>query len=91
MWKVEVMKHIKVTEDMGVKKLNDELKEKIEDLEDMEQLNQDLIVKERKSHDELQEAHKEQVTAPPCPDHAIEAREAERDDDEDEDLHIHDD
>ncbi|MQL91868.1 hypothetical protein Taro_024480 [Colocasia esculenta] len=32
--------------------------------------------------------------APPCPDHAIEAREAERverDDDEDEDLRIHDD
>ncbi|MQL95876.1 hypothetical protein Taro_028542 [Colocasia esculenta] len=29
--------------------------------------------------------------APPCPNQAIEAREAERDDDEDEDLHIHDD
>ncbi|MQL73166.1 hypothetical protein Taro_005512, partial [Colocasia esculenta] len=28
---------------------------------------------------------------PPCPDHAIEAREADRDDDEDEDLCIHDD
>ncbi|MQM07559.1 hypothetical protein Taro_040396, partial [Colocasia esculenta] len=59
--KVEVMKHIKGTEDMGVKKLSDELKEKIEDLEDMEQQNQDLIVKEQKSHDELQEAHKELI------------------------------
>ncbi|MQL79475.1 hypothetical protein Taro_011913, partial [Colocasia esculenta] len=29
--------------------------------------------------------------APPYPDHAIEAREVERDDDEDEDLCIHDD
>ncbi|MQM12056.1 hypothetical protein Taro_044965 [Colocasia esculenta] len=28
---------------------------------------------------------------PPCPDHAIEAREDDRDDDEDEDLCIHDD
>ncbi|MQM11360.1 hypothetical protein Taro_044268 [Colocasia esculenta] len=30
------------------------------------------------------------VEALPCPDHAIEAREAEKDDDEDEDLRIHD-
>ncbi|MQM01130.1 hypothetical protein Taro_033876 [Colocasia esculenta] len=28
---------------------------------------------------------------PPCPHHAIEVREAERDDDEDDDLRIHDD
>ncbi|MQM12054.1 hypothetical protein Taro_044967 [Colocasia esculenta] len=60
--KVEVMKHIKGTKDIGVKKLSDELKEKIEDLEDMEQLNQDLIVKEQKSHDEFQEAHNELIT-----------------------------
>ncbi|MQM04195.1 hypothetical protein Taro_036997, partial [Colocasia esculenta] len=40
--KVEVMKHIKGTEDRGVKKLSDELKEKIEDLDFMEQLNQAL-------------------------------------------------
>ncbi|MQM15450.1 hypothetical protein Taro_048395 [Colocasia esculenta] len=31
------------------------------------------------------------LPAPPCPDHAIEAHEAPRDDDEDEDLSIHDD
>ncbi|MQM12976.1 hypothetical protein Taro_045899 [Colocasia esculenta] len=31
------------------------------------------------------------ISVPPCPDHATEAREAERDDDEDDNLCIHDD
>lgn len=38
-----------------------ELREKEGDLEDLEALNQTLIVKERKSNDELQEARKELI------------------------------
>ncbi|MQL79922.1 hypothetical protein Taro_012375 [Colocasia esculenta] len=40
---------------------------------------------------EVPSAVQSAIEAPPCPNQAIEAREAERDDDEDEDLHIHDD
>ncbi|MQM21390.1 hypothetical protein Taro_054429 [Colocasia esculenta] len=38
-----------------------------------------------------QQPQKSIYAVPPCPDHAIEAREADKDDDEDEDLCIHDD
>ncbi|KAK8955141.1 hypothetical protein KSP40_PGU007961 [Platanthera guangdongensis] len=42
--------------------LNEELKEKMDELEDLEAINQTLVVKERKSNDELQEARKELIT-----------------------------
>ncbi|XP_072952613.1 factor of DNA methylation 5-like isoform X2 [Typha angustifolia] len=64
--KLLVMKHMGGEEDSTVKKKMDEmseqLKEKIEEMEDMEALNQTLVVKERKSNDELQEARKELIT-----------------------------
>lgn len=47
-----------------LKKVEDilkDLKEKEEELDDLETLNQTLIVRERKSNDELQEARKELV------------------------------
>ncbi|KAL0916218.1 hypothetical protein M5K25_013711 [Dendrobium thyrsiflorum] len=44
-----------------IDKLNEELREKNEELEDLEVLNQALVVKERKSNDELQEARKELI------------------------------
>lgn len=62
---VQVMKHIRTG---GDKEVDDklvaiqvELKEKEEELQDLEMLSQALIVKERKSNDELQEARKELV------------------------------
>ncbi|KAL4571067.1 hypothetical protein LXL04_017817 [Taraxacum kok-saghyz] len=61
---IEVMKHMP-EEDMEAKKkfdsIKEELKEKEEELEDLEALNQALIVKERKSNDELQDARKELI------------------------------
>ncbi|XP_024927008.3 factor of DNA methylation 4 isoform X1 [Ziziphus jujuba] len=60
---LQVMKHM--DEDMEIKKKMDEieenLKEKIEELDGVEALNQALIVKERKTNDELQEARKELI------------------------------
>ncbi|KAL8120346.1 protein INVOLVED IN DE NOVO 2-like [Apium graveolens] len=41
--------------------LEESLKEKEEDLEDLEDLNQALVVKERRSNDELQDARKELI------------------------------
>ncbi|KAM7522187.1 hypothetical protein LguiA_012089 [Lonicera macranthoides] len=62
---IEVMKHMSEDGDMEAKKkiesIQEELEEKEEDLEDLEQTNQALIVKERKSNDELQEARKELI------------------------------
>ncbi|PKA48562.1 Protein suppresor of gene silencing 3 [Apostasia shenzhenica] len=62
---LQVMKHLG-GEDLEINgkivELNEELKEKIEELEDLEALNQALIVKERKSNDELQEARKELIS-----------------------------
>lgn len=40
----------------------EELKEKEEELEDLEALTQTLVVKERKCNDELQDARKELIT-----------------------------
>ncbi|KAK2378456.1 protein INVOLVED IN DE NOVO [Trifolium repens] len=63
--KLQVMKHLGDQDDAAIKKkmeeMNDELNDKIESLEDMESMNQTLIVKERQSNDELQEARKELI------------------------------
>ena len=60
-----VMKHMGEEGDADNKKKMDEieeaLKDKEEDLEAMEALNQALIVKERRSNDELQQARKELI------------------------------
>ncbi|KAF2321502.1 hypothetical protein GH714_000151 [Hevea brasiliensis] len=62
--KLQVMKHLG-DQDTAVQKkmkeMNDELEQKVEDLADVESLNQTLIVKERQSNDELQEARKELI------------------------------
>lgn len=63
---IQVMKHMDDEEDQSLKKkmkeMDDELKEKVEDMEALEELNQTLIVKERRTNDELQEARKELIT-----------------------------
>ncbi|KAA8543870.1 hypothetical protein F0562_021953 [Nyssa sinensis] len=62
---IQVMKHMGEDGDMEVKRkmesIQKDLKEKEEDLDGLEALNQALIVKERKSNDELQEARKELI------------------------------
>ncbi|KAL5814473.1 hypothetical protein ACOSQ4_025114 [Xanthoceras sorbifolium] len=62
---LQVMKHMGSDEDMEVEKNIDaiqrELLEKEEEYEEMEQLNQALIIKERKINDELQDARKELI------------------------------
>ena len=61
--KVQVMKHLGDDDAIQekIKEMNDELELKKEDLEDMENTNQTLIVKERQSNDELQEARKKLI------------------------------
>ncbi|CAL4964959.1 unnamed protein product [Urochloa decumbens] len=63
--KLEVMKHMPGEEDSEskekIKELSDELQDKYEEMEAMESLNQTLIVKERRSNDELQNARKELI------------------------------
>ncbi|KOM27247.1 hypothetical protein LR48_Vigan406s005700 [Vigna angularis] len=63
--KLQVMKHLGDEDDTAVQKkieeMNEELQEKIENLESVESMNQTLIVKERQSNDELQEARKELI------------------------------
>ncbi|XP_041001106.1 factor of DNA methylation 1 [Juglans microcarpa x Juglans regia] len=63
--KLQVMKHLGDEDDAAIQKkmeeMNDELKEKFEDLNDMESMNQVLITKERESNDELQEARKQLI------------------------------
>ncbi|KAF7843193.1 factor of DNA methylation 1-like [Senna tora] len=61
--KLQVMKHLGDDDAVQkkIKEMNDELAEKVENLDDMEQTNQHLIVKERQSNDELQEARKELI------------------------------
>ena len=62
---LQVMKHMRENRDMDMKikmdEIQEELKEKEEELDDLEALNQALVVKERKSNDELQEARKELI------------------------------
>ncbi|XP_074366478.1 factor of DNA methylation 4-like [Apium graveolens] len=62
---VEVMRPISDGGDAEAKKkmesLEETLKEKEEDLEGLEDLNQALIIKERKTNDELQDARKELI------------------------------
>ncbi|XP_078176544.1 factor of DNA methylation 5-like [Carex rostrata] len=66
---LQVMKHMGGDEDSSVQakmdELTTELNEKIDEMEDMEALNQTLVVKERKSNDELQEAKKELISGLP--------------------------
>ena len=62
---LSVMKHMGDDGDVEVLEKVDallkQLREKEGELEDLEALNQTLIVKERKSNDELQEARKELI------------------------------
>ncbi|KAM3694973.1 hypothetical protein ACB098_07G094600 [Castanea mollissima] len=63
--KLQVMKHHKDYDDAAVQKkmkeMNDELQEKVEDLNDLESTNKVLIVKDRQSNDDLQETRKELI------------------------------
>lgn len=57
---LNVMKHMEDVEDVQkAESILKELSEKERDLEELDDLNQALIVKQRKSNDELQEARKE--------------------------------
>lgn len=62
---LDVMNHMKGDEDMEMKKKIDEveedLKEKEEELDHIDSLNQTLIVKDRRTNDELQDARKELI------------------------------
>ncbi|PRQ34331.1 hypothetical protein RchiOBHm_Chr5g0067621 [Rosa chinensis] len=68
--KLEVMKHLGDEDDEAVKKkiedMNQELGEKVKELEHLEILNQTLITKERQSNDELQEARKVLIAISYC-------------------------
>lgn len=63
---LQIMKHMGEDGDMEAKKKMDaiaeDLKVKEEELDDTEALNQALIIQERKTNDELQEARKELIT-----------------------------
>lgn len=63
--KLNVMKYMGGEDDTGVKKkmeeMSEELQDKIEEMEGLEALNQTLVVKERMSNDELQDARKELI------------------------------
>ena len=62
---LQVMQHMEGDEDTEMKRkmeaIQEELKDKEEELDGLEELNQALIVKERKSNDELQGARKELI------------------------------
>ncbi|KAK8515734.1 hypothetical protein V6N13_139295 [Hibiscus sabdariffa] len=64
---LQVMQHMEGDGDAEtnkkIKVIEEELKEKEEELEGLEDLNQALIIKERKSNDELQGARKELITS----------------------------
>ncbi|KAK1312017.1 hypothetical protein QJS10_CPA07g00183 [Acorus calamus] len=59
---LQVMKHLANGDDLMVQKkmeeMGEHLKEKMEDMEDLQSLNQTLVIKERLINDELQEARK---------------------------------
>lgn len=61
----EVMRHMNVEGDLEAKKklesIQEEIKESEEELESLETLNQTLIIKERLTNDEVQEARKELI------------------------------
>ena len=61
--KLQVWKHLGDDDAVQkkVKEINDELEQKEVELDDMESMNQTLIVKERQSNDELQDARKELI------------------------------
>lgn len=63
--KLQVMQHLGDQDDAAIKnkmeEMNTELTDKIESLEAMETMNLTLMVKERQSNDELQEARKELI------------------------------
>ncbi|KAI3455251.1 hypothetical protein Pfo_011914 [Paulownia fortunei] len=62
--KLEVMKHMGGDDaaiQQKIDKMNEQLQEKKEDLDGLEDLNQQLLAKERQSNDELQEARKELI------------------------------
>ncbi|OMO67779.1 hypothetical protein CCACVL1_20320 [Corchorus capsularis] len=62
---LQVMQHMEGDGESDVKTkmkdIEEQLKEKEEEYDDLEQLNQTLIIKERKSNEELQEAKKELI------------------------------
>lgn len=62
---MEVMRHMNVEGDLEAKKklesIQEEIKESEEELESLETLNQTLIIKERLTNDEVQEARKELI------------------------------
>lgn len=63
--KLEVMKHMPGEEDSEskkkIKELTEELQDKYDEMEYMESMNQILLIKERKSNDELQNARNELI------------------------------
>ncbi|PIN04135.1 hypothetical protein CDL12_23335 [Handroanthus impetiginosus] len=63
--KLEVMKHMGGDDDAAIQQkidqMNEQLLEKKDDLDNREDLNQQLLAKERQSNDELQEARKELI------------------------------
>ncbi|KAF8103075.1 hypothetical protein N665_0188s0034 [Sinapis alba] len=64
--KLQVMKHREDEDDEDVKKkmkeMNEELEEKCSELQDLEDTNSALMIKERQSNDEIQEARQELIT-----------------------------
>ncbi|XP_023535767.1 factor of DNA methylation 1-like [Cucurbita pepo subsp. pepo] len=64
--KLQVMKHLEDQDDVGVqqkmKEMDDDLNQKVEDLNDLHELYRTLVAKERESNDELQDARKELIS-----------------------------
>lgn len=65
--KLEVMKHLGDDDDAAVqrkmKEMTEELDQKIDDMNHLEAMNQTLVIKQRQSNDELQEARNVLITA----------------------------
>lgn len=57
------MKHLRkdAAVQSEMKEMNDKLEEKMEEMGDLENLNRIILIKERQSNDELQEARKELI------------------------------